>query len=77
MTQRRIIDLFKSDKEAEQKSISKCIPDLMSFFKNPEKIVENIFDNIKTESPEVQVGQAYLFSGLLKGIGYRQTQEYL
>lgn len=26
---------------------------------------------------ELQVGQAYLFSGLLKGIGYRETQSYL
>ena len=25
----------------------------------------------------MQVGQAYLFSGLLKGIGYDQTQVYL
>ena len=25
----------------------------------------------------MQIGQAYLFSGLLKGIGYDQTQVYL
>ena len=25
----------------------------------------------------MQIGQAYLFSGLLKGIGYEQTQNYL
>lgn len=36
MIERRITDLFNSDRESEQKAISKCIPDLMSFFKNPQ-----------------------------------------
>jgi hypothetical protein len=28
-------------------------------------------------SDELQVGQSYLFSGLLKGIGYKETREYI
>lgn len=47
--EQRITELFKSDnREADQKSISKCMQDLMSFFKNPEQIVEQIFINIGT-----------------------------
>lgn len=48
------------------------MPDLMSFFKLPLEIVDYIFNNISTMGSEtLQIGQAYLFSGLLKGIGYR------
>jgi hypothetical protein len=53
------------------------MPDLMSFFKNPEQIVEQIFLNIGTMQETLQIGQAYLISGLLKGIGYQHTQTYL
>lgn len=77
LVEKRITELFKSNKEAEQRAISKCMPDLMSFFKQPTQIVESIYQNISTMTEELQVGQAYLFSGLLKGIGYRETQSYL
>ena len=63
--------MFKGDKEAEQKSIAKCMPDLMSFFKEPKKLVEQIFVDIKTLPESTQLGQAYLAVGLLKGIGHR------
>lgn len=53
------------------------MPDLMSFFKQPLEIVHDIFVNIGTMKEDQQVGQSYLFTGLLKGIGYNQTQEYL
>jgi hypothetical protein len=33
--EQRITELFKSDREGDQKAISKCMQDLMSFFKNP------------------------------------------
>ena len=33
MIEKRITELFKGEKENEQKSIAKCMPDLMSFFK--------------------------------------------
>lgn len=73
--ERRITELFQSNKENEQKAISKCMPDLMSFFKKPLEIIENIFINISTFATEgLQIGQAYLFSGLLKGTGYKETQ---
>ena len=76
--EKRITELFKGEKEAEQRAISKCMPDLMSFFKEPLKIVENIYNNIGTMTPEwLQIGQSYLFSGLLKGIGYNETQGYI
>jgi hypothetical protein len=48
------------------------MPDLMSFFKQPLEIIDYIFNNIGTmPSEELQIGQSYLFSGLLKGIGYK------
>lgn len=76
--EKRITELFKGEKENEQRAISKCMPDLMSFFKEPLKIVESIYTNIGTMTPEwLQIGQAYLFSGLLKGIGYNETHGYL
>lgn len=54
------------------------MPDLMSFFKKPLEIVDFIYNNIGTMASEsLQVGQSYLFSGLLKGIGYAETQGYL
>jgi hypothetical protein len=69
--EKRITELFKGDKEAEQRAISKCMPDLMSFFKKPLEIVDFIYTNIGTMTTEsLQIGQSYLFSGLLKGIGY-------
>jgi len=46
--EQRITELFKGDREGDQKAISKCMQDLMSFFKNPEQIVEQIFINIGT-----------------------------
>lgn len=75
--EKRITELFKGHNEGDQKAISKCMPDLMSFFKQPLEIVNDIFVNIGTMKEEQQVGQSYLFTGLLKGIGYNQTQEYL
>lgn len=49
----------------------------MSFFKKPKEIIDNIFNTISSMKDEQQIGQAYLFSGLLKGIGYKETLEYL
>lgn len=53
------------------------MPDLMSFFKEPKNLVEKIFVDIKTLPEATQLGQAYLAVGLLKGIGHRETVEYL
>ena len=77
LIERRITELFKGHNENDQKAISKCMPDLMSFFKQPQEIVREIFSNISTMPEPQQVGQSYLFTGLLKGIGYATTQEYL
>lgn len=49
----------------------------MSFFKEPKNLVEKIFVDIKTLPEATQLGQAYLAVGLLKGIGHRETVEYL
>lgn len=48
MIEKRITELFKGQKESEQKSIAKCMPDLMSFFKEPKKLVEQIYVDLKT-----------------------------
>ncbi len=53
------------------------MPDLMSFFKEPKKLVEQIYIDLKTLPETSQLGQAYLAVGLLKGIGHRETIEYL
>ena len=75
--EKRITELFKGNNESDQRSISKCMPDLMSFFKHPLEIVKDILTNIGTMKEEQQVGQSYLFTGLLKGIGYEAAYEYL
>lgn len=77
MVERRITELFRSNKEAEQRAIAKCMPDLMSFFKQPLNTVETIYNDIPTMAEGLQLGQAYLFAGLLKGIGYGETQRFL
>lgn len=75
--ERRITELFKGKNEDEQRSISKCMPDLMSFFKQPSQLVDGIYCSIGQISDALQVGQAYLFSGLLKGIGRKESLVYL
>lgn len=77
LIEKRITELFKGDNESDQKAISKCMPDLMSFFKKPKEIINDIFLNIGTLPEVQQVGQSFLLTGLLKGIGYETTQEYL
>ena len=53
------------------------MPDLMSFFKEPEKIIKKIFENIGGLEEKLQIGQSYLAAGLLKGIGAEETLKYL
>ena len=53
------------------------MPDLMSFFKEPKKLVEQIYFDLKSLPEANQLGQSYLACGLLKGIGHRETVEYL
>ena len=33
--EKRVTELFQGDNQNEQRSIAKCMPDLMSFFKSP------------------------------------------
>lgn len=75
--EKRITELFKGDNQTEQRSIAKCMPDLMSFFKNPDQIIAKIFEDISTMDDKVQSGQSYLASGLLKGLGPKLTLSYL
>ena len=77
MVERRITDIFVEGDLSDQKAISKCIPDLMSFFKEPELKVKNIFEEIGQMDEKKQVGQAFLFTGLLKGINASETMYYL
>ena len=42
MVEKRISELFVGDHQAEQRAISKCMVDLMSFFKEPLKKVEEV-----------------------------------
>ena len=53
------------------------MPDLMSFFKEPLKLVQKIWLEINGLPESSQLGQAYLTVGLLKGIGHKKTMEYL
>ena len=53
------------------------MPDLMSFFKEPKKLVEQIYLDLKTLPEQNQLGQSYLACGLLKGIGHGETVQYL
>ena len=53
------------------------MPDLMSFFKDPDQIVSKIFTEISKMDEKTQIGQSYLASGLLKGLGSKQTLSYL
>ena len=53
------------------------MPDLMSFFKNPEDIVSKIFEDISKMDEKAQIGQSYLASGLLKGLGSKKMLPYL
>ncbi len=49
----------------------------MSFFKEPIKIIDIIYQDMPTFEPHLQLGQAYLATGLLKGLGYQETLKYL
>lgn len=53
------------------------MPDLMSFFKNPDEIVSKIFEEISKMDEKTQTGQSYLASGLLKGLGSKKMLVYL
>lgn len=53
------------------------MPDLMSFFKNPDEIVAKIFEDISKMDEKTQTGQSYLASGLLKGLGSKKMLAYL
>ena len=45
----------------------------MAFFKKPEDTVKNIFESISKVEEKKQIGQSYLCTGLLKGIGAIET----
>lgn len=51
--------------------------ELMSFFKQPDQLVAGLYEKVVIVDSDKQVGQAYLISGLLKGIGIKQVMEYL
>lgn len=69
--------MFKGDNKVEQCAIAKNMPDLMSFFKNPDDLVAKIFEEISKMDEKTQIGQSYLASGLLKGLGAKKTIGYL
>ena len=77
LIEQRITELFKGSNHSEQSAIAKCMPDLMSFFKEPEKIIKRIFESMGGLEDQLQVGQSYLAAGLLKGIGAKETIKYL
>jgi len=69
--------MFESDNEYQQKAISKCMNELMSFFKEPLELVRKLFERIPSLDGHLQVGQSYLLAGLLKGIGTNEMLTYL
>lgn len=74
--EKRITSMFESDNEYQQKAISKCMNELMSFFKEPLELVRKLFEKIPTLDGHLQIGQSYLFAGLLKGIGTNEMLTY-
>lgn len=72
----KILNLLKIPDENIQKSISKCIPDLFIFFEDPLALVQfNLKSVLEEKNMDVQRGQAYLISGLIKGLGVRTIEE--
>jgi|JI61114C2RNA_FD_contig_111_63713_length_6981_multi_3_in_0_out_0_7 hypothetical protein len=74
--EKRITSMFESDNEYQQKAISKCMNELMSFFKEPAELVRKLFEKIPTLDGHLQIGQSYLMAGLLKGIGTNEMLNY-
>lgn len=74
--EKRITTMFESNNEYQQKAISKCMNELMSFFKQPQELAKKLFEKIPTLDGPLQVGQSYLLSGLLKGIGTNEMLNY-
>ncbi|EGR27417.1 hypothetical protein IMG5_195990 [Ichthyophthirius multifiliis] len=71
----KIILLFRNGSHDLQKSLAKCLYDLMNFFENSPALIEKTVQNLPFEPTyEQKRGQAYLISGLLKGLGIAQFE---
>ena len=77
LIQKRITEIFESNNENIQRSVSKCMHELMSFFGKPKELVAEIYQRVVTLDNEHQIGQSYLLAGLLKGIGIKEMVTYL
>jgi len=67
---KKILNFFEKGSENIQKTISKCLIDLMAFFEDPVQVIQNAMTNLQEASHiDDKRGQAYLIAGLTKGLG--------
>ena len=61
----KILNLAATSTESFQKSLAKCLPELIVFFDNPIEIVENLLGKLATDSNITTIrGSCYLLAGM-------------
>lgn len=72
----KILNIANSSSVHLQKSLAKCLPNLIGFFDNPLKIAENLLASLKKEdNPDNMRGSAYLLAGFVKGLGIKYFEK--
>ena len=72
----KILKLFESDNENLQRSVARCIPELMNFFENGEQVIAERLKLLPEEpATHLRRGHAYLIAGLVKGLGAEQIEK--
>ena len=62
----KILNLAATSTEAFQKSLAKCLPELIVFFDNPLEIGQNLLGKLATDSNVTSIrGSCYLLAGIL------------
>ena len=77
LIQKRITEIFESNNENIQRSVAKCMHELMSFFEKPKDLIADLYKKVTTIDGAGQVGKSYLISGLLKGVGVGELLVYI
>ena len=72
----KILNIANSSSVQLQKSLAKCLPNLINFFENPIKIAEDLLASLKTEEKlDNMRGSAYLLAGFVKGFGMKYLEK--
>ena len=62
----KIVVTANSPSDHVKKNIARCLPDLIGFFQNPQKIVQDTLESMQVEKDINKMkGSAYLISGIL------------